>query len=125
MGRIFETIEKFFIEDEWNYIQLGDSPILKLEFAGDNGEWQCFAQVNEELFQFVFYSVCAVRVPRSKRADMMEFLSRVNFGLIIGNFRDRPRRRRNPLQDEHRCRRRSPILCADQATHLSQRLDDG
>lgn len=86
MGRLFETVEKFFIEDEWNYVQVGDSPILKLEFVGDNGEWQCYAQVNEELYQFVFYSVCSIRVPPSKRPAIMEFLHRVNFGLIIGNF---------------------------------------
>jgi len=86
MGRLFETVEKFFIEDEWNYVQVGDSPIFKLDFVGENGEWPCYAQVNEELEQFVFYSVCSVRVPKSKRPAIMEFLHRVNFGLIIGNF---------------------------------------
>jgi hypothetical protein len=86
MGRNFEAVEKFFIEDEWNYVQLGDSFVLKLGFSGDNGEWQCYAQVNEDLEQFVFYSVCSSKVPFSKRGAIAEFISRVNFGLIIGNF---------------------------------------
>jgi hypothetical protein len=86
MGRIIEAVEKFFIEDEWSFAKLGDGEILKLAFSGDNGEWQCFAQANEDLEQFVFYSVCGSKVPPHKREAVAELLHRVNFGLIIGNF---------------------------------------
>jgi hypothetical protein len=86
MGRIYDAVEKFFIEDEWSFVKLGESDILQLAFSGDNGEWQCFAQTNEDLEQFVFYSVCSTKVPRDKREAVAEFLHRVNFGLIIGSF---------------------------------------
>ena len=86
MGQILETVLKFFSDDEWPFSQLEERPILRTGFAGDNGEWTCYAQVQEEQERFIFYSVCPVKAPEAKRPAMAEFLTRVNYGLIIGNF---------------------------------------
>jgi len=86
MGQIFETMVEFFGDDEWPFDQLGERTILRTGFEGDSGEWTCYAQAQEEQGWFFFYSVCPVKVPEERRAAMAEFLTRANYGLIIGNF---------------------------------------
>ena len=55
-------------------------------FIGNNGEMTCFAQVRPDLEQFIFYVVMPMRVPEEMRAAMAEFLTRANYGLVVGNF---------------------------------------
>ena len=86
MGQILETAIRFLEENEWAYVREGEDPVLQAAFRGDNGEWPCYAFVDEELERFVFYSVCPVHAPEDKRAAMAEFATRVNYGLSIGNF---------------------------------------
>jgi hypothetical protein len=83
---IFDVMQKFFKDDEWPITQLEGKPILRTAFKGDNGQWACFAQARDDRQQFIFYSVCQTNTPAPKRAAMAEFLTRANYGLIIGNF---------------------------------------
>ncbi len=57
-------------------------------FTGDNGNWMCYAhaQEDEDVAQFIFYSVCPVKVMESKRVIVAEFLTRANYDLALGNF---------------------------------------
>lgn len=86
MGKILDAVQRFFEQDEWPFTQLEDSLILKTGFNGDNGQFTCFAQEREQQQQFVFYSVAPVKVPEKDRLAVAEFLTRANYGLIIGNF---------------------------------------
>ena len=86
MGAILDTAIAFFQEDGWPFQPLEGQPILQIGFQGDNGQWVCFAQAREEQAQFVFYSVVAARAPEARRPALAEFLTRANFGLIVGNF---------------------------------------
>ncbi len=86
MGAILDVAAAFFEEDGWPFQQLEGQPILQIGFQGDNGQWVCFAQAREEQAQFVFYSVCATRAPEARRSALAEFLTRANYGLIVGNF---------------------------------------
>jgi len=86
MGTILDVATAFFQEDGWPFQQLEGQPILQIGFQGDNGQWVCFAQAREEQMQFVFYSVCAAKAPEAKRLALAEFLTRANYGLIVGNF---------------------------------------
>ncbi len=83
---LFDAMVDFFKSDDWPYIQLEDRPVLSLNFDGKNAKWTCYAQAREEQQQFIFYSVCPVNTPVDKRADLAEFITRANYGLIIGNF---------------------------------------
>lgn len=85
-GPIFDAFVRFFQEDNWHFEQLPGKPILKLGFRGDNGSWKCYAQAREAQHQFVFYSILDVNVPPKRRQAMAEFLTRANYGLVIGNF---------------------------------------
>ncbi|MBN1137975.1 MAG: YbjN domain-containing protein [Anaerolineae bacterium] len=86
MGEIFEAAVSFFKEDDWSFTQLQDKPILKLGFQGERGQWSCYAQAREEQAQLLFYSVCPVKAAEDRRMALAEFLTRVNYGLFIGNF---------------------------------------
>jgi len=59
---------------------------VQTQFQGDNGQWFCFAQAKDSVGQLVFYSICPVKAPKHKNVVLAEFLTRVNFGLLMDNF---------------------------------------
>ncbi|HEY9892652.1 MAG TPA: YbjN domain-containing protein [Candidatus Sericytochromatia bacterium] len=85
-GQFFEEIVNFFKEDGWPFVQIEGEPLLQMVFQGENGKWTCYAKARDDQEQFVFYSVCPVNAPDSKRLAVAEFLTRANSGMIIGNF---------------------------------------
>jgi hypothetical protein len=86
MGEILDTAISFFKEDGWSFTQLEEQPILRLGFQGENGQWSCYAQAREEQAQLLFYSVCPMNAPGDRRPAVAELLTRVNYGLFIGDF---------------------------------------
>ncbi|MEQ8754928.1 MAG: YbjN domain-containing protein [Coleofasciculus sp. G1-WW12-02] len=82
---IFQVMVSFFQKEEWAFKQL-DNSTLHLLFQGKNGQFNCYARAREAQKQFVFYSLCPVKVPPKKRKQLGEFVCRANFGMIIGNF---------------------------------------
>jgi len=84
--KIFEAIINFFTEDDWAYTKIQGEPTLRLAFQGQNSKWTCYAKAREQQQQFVFYSICPVKVPETKNLAIAEFIARANFGMIIGNF---------------------------------------
>jgi len=85
-GQIFEEMVNFFKQDSWPFYQIEGKPILQMAFQGENGKWTCGAKARVEEEQFLFYSICPVNAPDSKRMAIAEFLTRANSGTIIGNF---------------------------------------
>jgi hypothetical protein len=82
----FEVLRRFLEEDNWYPQQLEDSTICRVHFSGRNGELRCYAQVRDDLDQFVFYAVAPVKAPDHARNAVAEFITRANYGLRIGNF---------------------------------------
>ncbi len=83
---IFAAIVNFFTEDNWHYAHLEKQSALRLAFKGKNDQYDCYAQAIESQQQFIFYCLCPMKIPKSKRRAVGEFLSRANYGMIIGNF---------------------------------------
>lgn len=86
MAQMIDQMVAFFKEDEWPYTELEGGAVLGIVFQGQHGQWSCYAQAREEQQQFLFYSVCPVSAPANKREAMMEFITRANYGLVLGNF---------------------------------------
>ncbi|MEO1289111.1 MAG: YbjN domain-containing protein [Chloroflexota bacterium] len=84
--QIFNSLIEFFEEDNWDFQWVAGASALSMGFSGVNGKWLCYAQARETEEQFVFYSVLSVNVPPKKRHKVAEFITRVNYGLVIGNF---------------------------------------
>ncbi len=86
MGELFDVVVQFFTEDDWPFEIVEGRTMLRTAFQGENGRFRCFAQTREEQYQFVFYSGLYNNTPEDKRAAMAEFLTRANYGMVIGNF---------------------------------------
>lgn len=82
---IFETVKRFLEEDGWTYSVDSESQ-ARFSYRGDNGNWTCVAHVREANRQLVFYSILPDNVPENKRGIAAEFITRANFGIILGNF---------------------------------------
>ena len=72
-------------ERGWAY-EAGPGHVLRFVFAGSDESWQCFIDLQEDAQRVVIYSVCPFNVPEELRRRMAEFLTRANYGLVIGNF---------------------------------------
>lgn len=86
MAELYNQMQFFFEQDEWPYAPIEHQTAIRTGFSGDNGQWMCYAHAREETDQFVFYSVLPVNAPPNKRAAAAEFITRANYGMIIGNF---------------------------------------
>lgn len=86
MGAIYNDMTRFFLMDDWKFTPIEGKSMLQLGFSGRNGNWTCVARAHDDKQQVVFLSICAVKVPEAKRHRVAEFLTRANYGLIIGNF---------------------------------------
>lgn len=84
--QIFNLLIEFFEEDEWDFQWVSGMSILSMGFSGQNGNWMCYAQAREAQQQLAFYSVLPINVPPNKRRHVAEFITRVNYGMVIGNF---------------------------------------
>ena len=83
---IFRAVVNFFKEDNWHYVQINGQSALRLAFEGKNGKYDRYARAREQQKQFVFYSLCPINSPEQKCRAVGEFISRANYGMIIGNF---------------------------------------
>lgn len=86
MTQMLETAIRFFEENEWAYVREGEEPALQASFRGDSGEWPCYAFADEEQQRFSFYSVCPVHAPEDKLMAVAELVTRINYGMAVGNF---------------------------------------
>ncbi|MCH9685941.1 MAG: YbjN domain-containing protein [Deltaproteobacteria bacterium] len=93
MGRIFDGIKQFL---ESHFETQGFEPAddnaegdatLAFRLEDEDGrEWGCLAVASEDTEQLLFYSVVLDNVKPPQRPAVMEFLTRANYGLQVGNF---------------------------------------
>ena len=84
VGRIYTALLQFF--DDWFFTQNDEEAFLRLSYSGKHGSWDIYAQARDEQGQFICYSVYPQMVPEQQRPAMAELLTRLNYGLILGNF---------------------------------------
>jgi hypothetical protein len=83
---LYDAVIRFFTEDKWNFQELEGKNALRTNFKGDNGLWSCFMRTREDTQRVSFYASMGVNVPPDKRNLMAEFITRVNYGMLIGCF---------------------------------------
>jgi hypothetical protein len=86
MTTLASIVTEFFKQDEWPFVTMEEGTAYKVDFRGDNGQWVCYAQIWEEQRRVAFYSICPLKVPSTKLLTVAEFVTRANYGLIVGNF---------------------------------------
>jgi len=80
------ALGEFFSDDDWPAVFDATAGHFAMRFQGTQAQWTCLAYPLEDDRQFVFYSVAPVRADSAHRAAAAEYLTRANFGLVLGNF---------------------------------------
>jgi hypothetical protein len=69
---------------EWS--ETGDDEVIRVDILGDNGSWALFIVARENDDRCTVYSQVPWETPIERRGEMSELLTRINFGLPLGNF---------------------------------------
>ena len=83
---ISQVTKEFCREDNWNYLQLNDGITLQLSCQGQNGQINCYARSYDQQNQLIFYALYPLVIPEEKRINIAELITKINYGMIIGNF---------------------------------------
>ncbi|MEM9152908.1 MAG: YbjN domain-containing protein [Cyanobacteria bacterium P01_F01_bin.3] len=96
---LLRTLTDFLDSEEWPYTLASESIettlFLRLAFKGENGQWSCYATVNESTHICCFYSMSPIHADVNQETSdanslhlqkLAEFITRANSGMIIGNF---------------------------------------
>ena len=87
MAGIFAAITELCEQEGWELTELEDGVAALIETGGDEDEqFTCFAYAREKQNQFIFHSVDVEEVEPAMRPAVAEFITRLNYGLSIGNF---------------------------------------
>lgn len=83
---MMDVVLRFFEEEQWSYQNVEGKPVIRAGFRGDHGTWVCYVRVDEEKKLFVFHSLLGMNIPQQYRATVVEYITRVNYSLPVGNF---------------------------------------
>lgn len=86
MGRHLDAVEGFFRRLDFKFQVNAEKGLIQMGFSGDSGTWTAVADIKEDRGILIFYSISSVKVPEKARAVAAEYLTRANYGLILGNF---------------------------------------
>ncbi|NJN81726.1 MAG: YbjN domain-containing protein [Caldilineaceae bacterium] len=83
---IRDAFLRFLEESQWSYTQTDDPGLLQMIYFADTASWICYARFREAYGQLVFYSLCPLSVPEPRRPAVAEFITRANYGVMLGAF---------------------------------------
>ena len=84
---LMDIIEKHLREDEWYFTRSEAYPNqLDLPVNGRNARLSCCFRVNPERDLIAFYVYISSKTPEGRRKETMEYITRVNVGLYLGNY---------------------------------------
>ena len=83
---IFNVIVSMLQINNLQFAKAEDATILWFRVKGSNGEWTCYAYSKEIERQLVLYSVFPYKIKLYKLPAVAEFIARVNYDMMIGNF---------------------------------------
>ncbi|MGE5236719.1 MAG: YbjN domain-containing protein [Acidobacteriota bacterium] len=86
MAALIDTIASYFEKDGWSFRRLGKHPALEMGVAGDHGNYRVVVVAEEERSIVRFLTFIEGKIPEPRRRDTMEYLTRANYGLLLGNF---------------------------------------
>lgn len=83
---ITNVILQFLQDEQWGFQQVNQQPVFRTGYHGERGTWVCYLRADEERRQFLFHVLMGLNIPPPSRAAVAEFLTRVNYTLVTGNF---------------------------------------
>jgi hypothetical protein len=86
MATAYDAILEYFEREGWNYRRLGNHQALEMGVVGENGSYRLVAVVDDERSIVRFLTIIDGKIPDPRIDDVMEYLTRANYGLLLGNF---------------------------------------
>jgi len=87
MSATIDTVRAFLDEQEWVHELAGSEDAVRMRFRGAHEGWSVIVQaIGEDPGKLVCYSLPGDRVPEGRRLAAAETITRLNSGLILGNF---------------------------------------
>ncbi len=87
-GTILDFCRDVLEADNWDFEihGTGDGRRIRFGFVGDHARMECWIVTYEDTERICFLSSVQAVVPENKRMAVAEYLTRANFGIILGNF---------------------------------------
>lgn len=83
---MFNNLIAYLDNNKIQYSMLEGQKVATYFVRTENGNFQCIADVKESSNIFIFYTIIGIIVPKNKRLVVCELLTRMNYGIIVGNF---------------------------------------
>ena len=83
------TVYKALNNLKLNFQKVHNHPhqiVYRIGMGLDNGRVDCFVDMRPEDKQVILVAVCGTLIPDNRRKQIAEFITRANFGLLLGNF---------------------------------------
>ncbi len=82
----FLELQRFLDAQHVDYAQVENELVYQVRYPAKFLPLTCFAQIDPNWEQFAFYVLLPIRVREDLRLVFAEYLTRVNYGLRVGNF---------------------------------------
>ncbi len=86
MQNLSDVVQSFLEDDDWKYEKRSDRDIFLAGISAKHSSYQLVFDVKEDSSQLIIYTIVPQHVPEAYRCEISEFLTRANYGIIIGNF---------------------------------------
>jgi hypothetical protein len=85
LSRLKDAVVAYVRRQEWPYDD-SEERIVSFPGFGEHGAWTVHVALREDDEQLMVHSVVPEDVPEDRRTDLALFLTRANFGLVLGNW---------------------------------------
>ncbi len=86
MGKYLDLLDATLNRMGFKYDVNRDDNTIRMTVSGDNSSWKMLFRAREEQEQVSVYSYFPENIAEDKRHAIAEYITRANYGLIIGNF---------------------------------------
>jgi hypothetical protein len=83
---MFTEITHYFDKKGWKYQLEAEQTRIIFGIQANHANIDCIADVREDKKQFIFLSICNYNPFPDKYDDVVEFITRANYGLVNGCF---------------------------------------
>jgi hypothetical protein len=83
---MIELAQRYLSGQGYHFSRRGEAESLQGSFSAENGTYAVFFETNEERALVGVYVYAPTKVPEAKRRAVMEYLTRLNYGLRLGGF---------------------------------------
>jgi hypothetical protein len=86
MTSMIELAQQYLSEKGYHFSRRGEAESLQSSFSAENGTYSVFIDTNEEQALVGVFVYAPTKVPERNRRAVMEYLTRLNYGLRLGGF---------------------------------------